>query len=94
MAGLAPTLIIVRVAYRRSVDSVEQMMSIHFAEHSSSQGTRQGPSTLQTTLDIRSQYQISALGGDRVGDTDSEEKIGGSEGRVIDLAKVTSAKVA
>ena len=33
--GLAPTLIIVRVAHRQSVDSVQQMMSIHFAEKSS-----------------------------------------------------------
>ncbi|KAK1219520.1 hypothetical protein PQX77_017753 [Marasmius sp. AFHP31] len=33
MAGLAPTLIIVRVAYGKSVDSVQQMVSTHFSEH-------------------------------------------------------------
>ncbi|KAK1226709.1 hypothetical protein PQX77_010305 [Marasmius sp. AFHP31] len=32
MAGLAPTLIIVRIGYRKSVDSVQQMVSAHFAE--------------------------------------------------------------
>ncbi|KAK1229642.1 hypothetical protein PQX77_007277 [Marasmius sp. AFHP31] len=32
MAGLAPTLIIVRVAYGKSVDNVDQVMSIHFAD--------------------------------------------------------------
>ena len=35
LQGLAPTLIIVRVADGKSVDSVGQMMSIHFAEQAS-----------------------------------------------------------
>ncbi|KAK1215405.1 hypothetical protein PQX77_021980, partial [Marasmius sp. AFHP31] len=52
MAGLAPTLIIVRVAHGKSVDSVQQVMSIHFAEQVSQQGTTFGPNLLQTTLDI------------------------------------------
>ncbi|KAG7088994.1 hypothetical protein E1B28_012940 [Marasmius oreades] len=32
MSGLAPTLVIVRVAYGKSVDSVQQVMSIHFLD--------------------------------------------------------------
>ncbi|KAK1217584.1 hypothetical protein PQX77_019753 [Marasmius sp. AFHP31] len=48
MAGIAPTLIIVRVAYRKSVDSVQQMVSAHFAECESQQEV--GNQTLQTTL--------------------------------------------
>ncbi|KAK1235431.1 hypothetical protein PQX77_001350 [Marasmius sp. AFHP31] len=52
MAGLAPTLIIVRVAYGKSVDSVQQMLSIHFATCESQQEA--GNRGSQTPLDIQS----------------------------------------
>ncbi|KAK1218224.1 hypothetical protein PQX77_019089 [Marasmius sp. AFHP31] len=50
MAGLAPTLIIVRIGYRKSVDSVQQMVSAHFAEAGSQ--LEVGNRVTQTTLDI------------------------------------------
>ncbi|KAK1223246.1 hypothetical protein PQX77_013873 [Marasmius sp. AFHP31] len=58
MSGLAPTLIIVRVAYGKSVDSVHQMVSINFAERE----TQQGPqlSAPRATVDISSRPQIMA----------------------------------
>ncbi|KAK1229649.1 hypothetical protein PQX77_007287 [Marasmius sp. AFHP31] len=40
MSGLAPTLMVVRVAYGKSVDSVQQMVSIHVVERE----TQPGPS--------------------------------------------------
>ncbi|KAK1224367.1 hypothetical protein PQX77_012728 [Marasmius sp. AFHP31] len=52
MAGLAPTLIIVRVAYRKSVDSVQQVVSIHLAGCESQQEA--GNRALQTALNIHS----------------------------------------
>ncbi|KAK1220453.1 hypothetical protein PQX77_016771 [Marasmius sp. AFHP31] len=55
MAGLAPTLIIVRVGYRKSVDSVQQMVSIHLAEHGSQ--WEAGNRAVQTTLNIPSHPQ-------------------------------------
>ncbi|KAJ8077910.1 hypothetical protein PM082_002351 [Marasmius tenuissimus] len=39
LSGLAPTLIIVRVAYGKSVESVQQMASIHFAERENRHGS-------------------------------------------------------
>ncbi|KAK1229644.1 hypothetical protein PQX77_007280 [Marasmius sp. AFHP31] len=64
MAGLAPTLIIVRVAYGKSVDSVQQVITrtIHFAEQES-QETRPGRSlsALRATVDIRSHQQTEDL---------------------------------
>ncbi|KAJ8077904.1 hypothetical protein PM082_002345 [Marasmius tenuissimus] len=49
--GLAPTLLIVRVAHGKSVDSVQQVMdSIHFAPQTTHQGTGRAAST---TVDIR-----------------------------------------
>ncbi|KAL0069187.1 hypothetical protein AAF712_003875 [Marasmius tenuissimus] len=60
MSGLAPTLIIVRIAYGKSVDSVQQqMLSIHFAEPGSNQGAN--PSALRATVDIRSHRQNEDL---------------------------------
>ncbi|KAK1223920.1 hypothetical protein PQX77_013199 [Marasmius sp. AFHP31] len=61
MSGLAPTLIIVRVAHGKSVESVQQMVeSIHFAEQSH-QGGGPGTSVLRTTVDIRPQPQNENL---------------------------------
>ncbi|KAJ8077912.1 hypothetical protein PM082_002353 [Marasmius tenuissimus] len=57
MAGFAPTLVIVRVAYGKSVDSVQQMMSIHFAEQTSRPGHGHGVSTLRTTVNLPSRSQ-------------------------------------
>ncbi|KAK1215361.1 hypothetical protein PQX77_022031 [Marasmius sp. AFHP31] len=52
MSGLAPTLIIVRVAYGQSVESVQQVVSIQFAERETQRhSTVNG---LQTTVDIQS----------------------------------------
>jgi len=54
LQGLAPTLIIVRVAYGKSIDSVEQITQIHFAEKESQSGSGYGTSAqLQATVDIR-----------------------------------------
>ncbi|KAJ8079841.1 hypothetical protein PM082_016666 [Marasmius tenuissimus] len=62
MSGLAPTLIIVRVAYGKSVESVQQVMeSIHFAEQVSQQGPRHGTSGLRATVDIRSHHRSTDL---------------------------------
>ncbi|KAK1228016.1 hypothetical protein PQX77_008958 [Marasmius sp. AFHP31] len=58
VSGFAPTLIVVRVAYGKSVDSVQQVMSIHFAEQSSHPIS--GPTAtgvLRGTVDIRSRPQ-------------------------------------
>ncbi|KAK1224583.1 hypothetical protein PQX77_012513 [Marasmius sp. AFHP31] len=57
MSGLAPTLIIVRVADKKSVDSVQQMVSMHFAERDTQQAT--GTSAIQATIDIRSHPQTA-----------------------------------
>ncbi|KAK1217562.1 hypothetical protein PQX77_019791, partial [Marasmius sp. AFHP31] len=64
MSGLAPTLIFVRVAYGKSVDSVQQqMMSIHLSEEASQQRTGLGTSTPQAAVDIQSNPQTSNLEG-------------------------------
>ncbi|KAK1223919.1 hypothetical protein PQX77_013198 [Marasmius sp. AFHP31] len=59
MAGLAPTLIIVRVAHGKSVDSVQQMMSIHFANQDASQQSH-GESDTTATLHVRSYFRNRA----------------------------------
>ncbi|KAL0057588.1 hypothetical protein AAF712_015766 [Marasmius tenuissimus] len=58
MSGLAPTLIIVRVAYGKSVETVTQMVSIQFAERETQQGPRL--SALRATVDISSSPHIGA----------------------------------
>ncbi|KAK1223224.1 hypothetical protein PQX77_013903 [Marasmius sp. AFHP31] len=58
--GLAPTLIIVRVAYGKSVDSVQQMVSIHFAERETQQEANVNPA--RATVDIRPRSTFAALG--------------------------------
>ncbi|KAK1224582.1 hypothetical protein PQX77_012511 [Marasmius sp. AFHP31] len=61
MSGLAPTLIIVRVAHGKSVDSVPQMASIHFAERE----TQPWPitSAVQATVDILPRTGVETLRG-------------------------------
>ncbi|KAL0058039.1 hypothetical protein AAF712_015298 [Marasmius tenuissimus] len=59
MSGLAPTLIIVRVAYGKSVESVQQMVSIHFAERETQQEA--GANALRATVNIRSRTGAGAL---------------------------------
>ncbi|KAK1221600.1 hypothetical protein PQX77_015613 [Marasmius sp. AFHP31] len=62
MSGLAPTLIFVRVAYGKSVDSVQQqMMSIHLSEEASQQRTGPGTSAPQAAMDIQSNPQTGNL---------------------------------
>ncbi|KAK1223250.1 hypothetical protein PQX77_013877 [Marasmius sp. AFHP31] len=71
MTGLAPTLIIVRVGYRQSVDSVQQMVSIHFAECESK--WEAGNRAAQSTPDITSCPQREdASSGSRVKEAISE----------------------
>ncbi|KAL0060522.1 hypothetical protein AAF712_012680 [Marasmius tenuissimus] len=75
MSGLAPTLVIVRVAYGKSVETVQQMMSIHFAEQASRE-------TRQPTVDICSDPQYD----DDASDTPVEELKPGTmvdEGRMV-----------
>ncbi|KAK1234653.1 hypothetical protein PQX77_002136 [Marasmius sp. AFHP31] len=63
MAGLAPTLIIVRVAYNKSVESVQQMLStLEFTDPSD---RRQSASALPTTVDLRSGSPPTSSEGDR-----------------------------
>ncbi|KAK1221016.1 hypothetical protein PQX77_016179 [Marasmius sp. AFHP31] len=57
MSGLAPTLIIVRVAYGKSVESVQQMMSIHFAERTSHQATGPTAGISRGTAEIRARSE-------------------------------------
>ncbi|KAK1224365.1 hypothetical protein PQX77_012726 [Marasmius sp. AFHP31] len=58
MSGLAPTLIIVRVAYGKSANSVQQMMPISFAsQQSSQQASGLARRAFQLTVDIRSHRQ-------------------------------------
>ncbi|KAK1221017.1 hypothetical protein PQX77_016180 [Marasmius sp. AFHP31] len=78
MSGLAPTLIIVRVAYGQSVDSVQQMMSIHFAEQASQQGTRPGTISLRGTGGIQSHPQNN----NAINDAHLEVKVSNDEDRV------------
>ncbi|KAK1221019.1 hypothetical protein PQX77_016182 [Marasmius sp. AFHP31] len=81
IAGLAPTLIIVRVAYGTSVDSVQQMVSnsIHFAERESQQGV--GISALQANVNIHSQTQSNdTSSGSQMEETPSEKH---EEGRMV-----------
>ncbi|KAK1223922.1 hypothetical protein PQX77_013201 [Marasmius sp. AFHP31] len=59
MSGLAPTLIIVRVAYGKSIETVQQMVSIQFAERETQHGPRL--SMLRATVDISSRSRIGAL---------------------------------
>ncbi|KAK1230384.1 hypothetical protein PQX77_006529 [Marasmius sp. AFHP31] len=62
MSGLAPTLIFVRVAYGKSVDSVQQqMMSIHLSEEASQQRTGLDTSMPQAAVDIQSNPQTGNL---------------------------------
>ncbi|KAL0061706.1 hypothetical protein AAF712_011459 [Marasmius tenuissimus] len=51
MSGLAPTLIIVRVAHGKPVESVEQVMSIRFAARGTQQAT--GTTTVEIPSHIR-----------------------------------------
>ncbi|KAK1215599.1 hypothetical protein PQX77_021788 [Marasmius sp. AFHP31] len=77
MLGLAPTLIIVRVGYRKSVNSVQQMVSIHFAEHDSQEEV--GNRALQTTLDIHLHPQhVDVLSDSHEEDGTAGEKLDGS----------------
>ncbi|KAK1230633.1 hypothetical protein PQX77_006263 [Marasmius sp. AFHP31] len=63
MAGLAPTLIIVRVAYNKSVESVQQMLStLEFTDPSD---RRQSASALPTTVDLRSGSPPTSSEGER-----------------------------
>ncbi|KAK1223510.1 hypothetical protein PQX77_013615 [Marasmius sp. AFHP31] len=78
MAGLAPTLIIVRVGHKKSIDSIQQMVSIHFAEHESQQEV--GNRALQMTLDISSNPQHdNAPGGSHVEEVIAEKKYDNSQ---------------
>ncbi|KAF9265097.1 hypothetical protein L218DRAFT_957781 [Marasmius fiardii PR-910] len=52
MSGLAPTLIIVRVAYGKSVDSVQQMVSL---QSTNAQGNSQGS---RPAIDLQPQTQV------------------------------------
>ncbi|KAK1218154.1 hypothetical protein PQX77_019174 [Marasmius sp. AFHP31] len=62
MSGLAPTLIFVRVAYGKSVDSVQQQMtSIHLSEEASQQRAGRATSTPSATMDIQSNPQTGNL---------------------------------
>ncbi|KAK1223923.1 hypothetical protein PQX77_013202 [Marasmius sp. AFHP31] len=74
MSGLAPTLIIVRVAYGKSVESVQQMVSIHFAER---QTRHRGPgdTALHVTLDVRSHSQNETSELDDMKSTASKEMV-------------------
>ncbi|KAK1234427.1 hypothetical protein PQX77_002367 [Marasmius sp. AFHP31] len=57
MSGLAPTLIIVRVAYGKSANSVQQMMPVPFAAQSSQRESDLARRVLQITVDICSHRQ-------------------------------------
>ncbi|KAK1220344.1 hypothetical protein PQX77_016888 [Marasmius sp. AFHP31] len=62
MSGLAPTMIIVRVAYGKSMDSVQQqIMSIHLSEEATQQRTGLDTSTPQAAVDIQSNPQTGNL---------------------------------
>ncbi|KAK1219997.1 hypothetical protein PQX77_017259 [Marasmius sp. AFHP31] len=68
LSGLAPTLIIVRVAYNKSVNSVDQMTStLRFAE---GPGKQQDPDPLTTTIEIRGKYTtgLDSVQSDSVGE--------------------------
>ncbi|KAK1221597.1 hypothetical protein PQX77_015610 [Marasmius sp. AFHP31] len=62
MSGLAPTLIIVHVAYGKSMDSVQQqMMSIHLSKEASQQRTGLDTSASQAAMNIQSNTQTGNL---------------------------------
>ncbi|KAK1215057.1 hypothetical protein PQX77_022347 [Marasmius sp. AFHP31] len=62
MSGLAPTMIIVRVAYGKSMDSVQQqIMSIYLSEEATQQRTGLDTSTPQAAVDIQSNPQTGNL---------------------------------
>ncbi|KAL0061707.1 hypothetical protein AAF712_011461 [Marasmius tenuissimus] len=54
-SGLAPTLIIVHVAYGKSVETVqlEQMGTIHFASRGTQQRAESNMSALQSTVNVQ-----------------------------------------
>ncbi|KAL0065764.1 hypothetical protein AAF712_007248 [Marasmius tenuissimus] len=59
MSGLAPTLVIVRVAYRKSVDSVQQMMTtLQFAEGREDEQQSESTAAGQTTVDMRGGIRV------------------------------------
>ena len=54
LQGLAPTLIVVRVEYDRSADSIPQMMSIHLSEELAQDTTEPAEvSVVQGSTDLR-----------------------------------------
>ncbi|KAL0060532.1 hypothetical protein AAF712_012690 [Marasmius tenuissimus] len=76
MSGLAPTLIIVRVAYGKSANSVQQMMPISFASNQSSrQESGLARRALQVIVDNRSHRQNDSLE-DHEEDAEPEKKDG------------------
>ncbi|KAL0065768.1 hypothetical protein AAF712_007255 [Marasmius tenuissimus] len=63
MSGLAPTLVIVRVAYRKSVDSVQQMMTtLQFAEGREDEQQSESTAAKQTTIDMRGRIRVTVDG--------------------------------
>ncbi|KAK1228272.1 hypothetical protein PQX77_008687 [Marasmius sp. AFHP31] len=63
MSGLAPTLVIVRVAYRKSVDSVQQMMTtVQFAEGREDEQQSESTVAKQTTVDMRGGIRVKVDG--------------------------------
>ncbi|KAJ8083100.1 hypothetical protein PM082_008968 [Marasmius tenuissimus] len=59
MSGLAPTLVIVRVAYHKSVDSVQQMMTtLQFAEGREDEQQSESTAAGQTPVDIRGGIRV------------------------------------
>ncbi|KAK1220539.1 hypothetical protein PQX77_016679 [Marasmius sp. AFHP31] len=82
MSGLAPTLIIVRVGYDKSVESVQQMMSTYFAEEASQRRTGLGTNAPRLIVDIRSNAQAGNLE-DRTEDPKSGVNMGQSQKETV-----------
>ncbi|KAL0063975.1 hypothetical protein AAF712_009043 [Marasmius tenuissimus] len=78
MSGLAPTLIIVRVAYGKSAtDSVQQETTIRFAERNSRQAL--GTGTVQANADVQTRHQSESSESENI--ATPEDKM--SENRMV-----------
>ncbi|KAK1234609.1 hypothetical protein PQX77_002185 [Marasmius sp. AFHP31] len=67
LAAIAPTIIVVRIAYGQSVDSVQQMVSTLQFTQGGDILTRQRSAAVRDTVDIRQSLPAGAEGRDAMG---------------------------
>ena len=88
LQGLAPTLIIVRIAYGSSDNSVQQMVSIHFAERVSQQPSVHAGAIIvpRATVEIRTEQSLELEGRPDLENTEGNIQ----EARVVTISSTSS----